>query len=348
MLVVMKAQATEEQVRAVCERVESLGFRAHAIPGAQRTAIGITGNKGAMDPGTLEEMSGVQEVIQVSKPYKLVSRDAKEEDTVVSFPGSDGSFGGRDLGIVAGPCSIESREQAFTIAERVAKAGARFFRGGAYKPRTSPYAFQGLGEEGLKIMAEIRDRFGLRIITEALDNESLELVADYADVVQIGARNMQNFSLLKKAGKQRKPVMLKRGMSATLEEFLMAAEYILSEGNYNVILCERGVRTFADHTRNTLDLSIVPAVQRLSHLPIVVDPSHGTGKRNKVLPLSRAAVAVGADGLMVEVHHDPEHALSDGAQSIFPDQFDELMSEVRQIAPVVRRSVQAPLGHPAV
>ncbi|HKD80727.1 MAG TPA: 3-deoxy-7-phosphoheptulonate synthase [Candidatus Angelobacter sp.] len=348
MLVVMKAHATEEQVRAVCERIESLGYRAHAIPGAQRTAIGITGNKGAMEPGTLEEMSGVQEVIQVSKPYKLVSRDVKEEDTVIHFAGSDGSFGGRDLGIVAGPCSIESREQAFTIAERVAKAGARFFRGGAYKPRTSPYAFQGMGEEGLKIMAEIRDRFGLRIITEAIDNESLELVAEYADVVQIGARNMQNFSLLKKAGRQRKPVLLKRGMSATLEEFLMAAEYILSEGNYNVILCERGVRTFADHTRNTLDLSIVPAVQRLSHLPILVDPSHGTGKRNKVGPLSRAAVAVGADGLMVEVHHDPDHALSDGMQSIYPDQFDELMQEIRLIAAILHRNVQESRTQPAI
>src|SRR5947209_12576809 len=340
MLVVMKAHATEEQVRAVCERIESLGYRAHAIPGAQRTAIGITGNKGAMEPGTLEEMSGVQEVIQVSKPYKLVSRDAKEDDTVIRFAGSDGTFGGRDLGIVAGPCSIESREQAFAVAERVAKAGARFFRGGAYKPRTSPYAFQGLGEEGLKIMAEIRDRFGLRIITEALDEESLHLVAEYADVIQIGARNMQNFSLLKKVGRLRKPVMLKRGMSATLEEFLMAAEYILSEGNYQVILCERGVRTFADHTRNTLDLSIVPAVQKLSHLPIVVDPSHGTGKRDKVLSMSRAAVATGADGLLIEVHHDPDRALSDGAQSITCDQFDELMQEVRQIAAVVHRTVQ--------
>jgi len=347
MLVVMKAHATEEQVRAVCEKIELLGYRAHAMPGAQRTAIGVTGNKGAVEPGTLEEMSGVQEVIQVSKPYKLVSRDVKEEDTVVTFPGTDASFGGRDLGIVAGPCSIESREQAFTVAERIAKAGARFFRGGAYKPRTSPYAFQGLGEEALKIMAEIRDRFGLRIITEALDDESLELVAEYADVVQIGARNMQNFSLLKKAGRQRKPVLLKRGMSATLEEFLMAAEYILSEGNYNVILCERGVRTFADHTRNTLDLSIVPAVQRLSHLPIVVDPSHGTGKRNKVLPLSRAAVAVGADGVMVEVHHDPDRALSDGMQSIYPDQFDELMQEIRQIAGILHRNVQEPRTVPA-
>jgi 3-deoxy-7-phosphoheptulonate synthase len=348
MLVVMKAHASEEQVRAVCERIESLGYRAHAIPGAQRTAIGITGNKGAMEAGTLEEMSGVQEVIVVSKPYKLVSRDVKEEDTVVRFPGSDGTFGGRDLGIIAGPCSIESREQAFAVAERVAKAGARFFRGGAYKPRTSPYAFQGLGEDALKIMAEVRERFGLMIITEAIDNESLDLVAEYADCIQIGARTMQNFSLLKKAGRMRKPVLLKRGMSATLEEFLMAAEYIMSEGNYQVILCERGVRTFADHTRNTLDLSIVPAVQKLSHLPIVVDPSHGTGKRDKVLPLSRAAVAVGADGLIVEVHNDPDRALSDGAQSVFPEQFDELMAEVRQIAPVVHRNVQARLKQPAV
>jgi 3-deoxy-7-phosphoheptulonate synthase len=348
MLVVMKAHASEEQVRAVCERIESLGYRAHAIPGAQRTAIGITGNKGAMEAGTLEEMSGVQEVIVVSKPYKLVSRDVKEEDTVVRFPGSDGTFGGRDLGIIAGPCSIESREQAFAIAERVAKAGARFFRGGAYKPRTSPYAFQGLGEEALKIMAEVRERFGLMIMTEAIDSESLDLVAKYADCIQIGARNMQNFSLLKKAGRTRKPVLLKRGMSATLEEFLMAAEYLMSEGNYQVVLCERGVRTFADHTRNTLDLSIVPAVQKLSHLPIVVDPSHGTGKRDKVLPLSRAAVAVGADGLIVEVHNDPDHALSDGAQSVFPEQFDELMAEVRQIAPVLHRNVQEPLKQPPI
>jgi 3-deoxy-7-phosphoheptulonate synthase len=292
-------------------------------------------------------MSGVQEVIVVSKPYKLVSRDVKEDDTVVRFPGTDASFGGRDLAIIAGPCSIESREQAFAVAERVAKAGARFFRGGAYKPRTSPYAFQGLGEEGLKIMAEIRDRFGLLIVTEAIDNESLDLVNQYADMIQIGARNMQNFSLLKKAGRMRKPVLLKRGMSATLEEFLMAAEYVLSEGNYQVVLCERGVRTFADHTRNTMDLSIVPAVQKLSHLPIVCDPSHGTGKRDKVLPLARAAVAVGSDGLIVEVHANPDRALSDGAQSLFPDQFDELMAEIRQIAPVVHRNVQEPRKQPA-
>ncbi len=240
---------------------------------------------------------------------------------------------------MAGPCGIESREQAFAIAERVARAGAQFFRGGAYKPRTSPYSFQGLGEEGLKIMAEVRDRFGLLIVTEAVDYESLDLVEKYADMIQIGARNMQNFSLLKRAGRARKPVLLKRGISATLEEFLMAAEYIMSEGNYNVVLCERGVRTFVDHTRNTLDLSVIPAVQRLSHLPIIADPSHGTGKRDKVTPLARAAVAVGADGLIVEVHHDPDKALSDGMQSLYPDQFDVLMVQVRQIAAVLGRDV---------
>jgi 3-deoxy-7-phosphoheptulonate synthase len=338
MLVVMKAQASEEQVRAVCEKIEKLGYRAHSMPGAQRTAIGITGNQGIVEQGTLEEMPGVQEVIKVSKPYKLVSRDIKEGNTVIRFPGSDATIGGPELAIVAGPCAIESREQAFAVAERVYRAGAQFFRGGAYKPRTSPYSFQGLGEEGLRIMADIRKQFGMRIITEAIDNESLDLVDEYADMIQIGARNMQNFSLLKRAGRAKKPVLLKRGMSATLEEFLMAAEYIMSEGNYNVALCERGVRTFADHTRNTLDLSLIPAVQRLSHLPIFVDPSHGTGKRNKVTPLSRAAVAVGADGLMVEVHNKPDEAMSDGPQSLFPDQFDELMKQIRQIAIVVGRT----------
>ncbi len=349
MLVVMQAQATEEQVRAVCQKIEAMGYRAHPIPGAQRTAIGITGNQGAIEPGSLDEMPGVAEVIRVSKPYKLVSRDVKQENTVIQFPGSDATIGGHEIAVIAGPCAIESPEQAFTIAERVRRAGARFFRGGAYKPRTSPYSFQGLGEEGLRILAEVRKRFGLRIVTEAVDHESIELVEEYADVIQIGARNMQNFSLLKRAGRSKKPVLLKRGMSATLEEFLMAAEYVMSEGNYNVILCERGVRTFADHTRNTLDLSLVPAVQRLSHLPILVDPSHGTGKRNKVAPLSRAAVAVGCDGLIVEVHHDPDRALSDGMQSIYPDQFDELMAQVRQIATVVGRTVAAPAaGQPAV
>jgi len=337
MLVVMKAQATPEEIQAVCDHIELLGYRAHPMPGAQRTAIGITGNQGEVDRGNLEELSGVAEVIRVSKAYKLASRDVKEEDTVIRFPGTDATIGGRALAIVAGPCSIETREQAFAIAEQVAAAGAQFFRGGAYKPRTSPYAFQGLGLEALRIMAEIRERYGLRIITEAIDSESLELVAEWADVIQIGARNMQNFSLLKKAGKLRKPVLLKRGLSATLDEFLMSAEYIMSEGNYQVILCERGVRTFADHTRNTLDLSIVPAVQRLSHLPILVDPSHGTGKRDSVLPMARAAVATGCDGILVEVHNHPEKALSDGPQSIYPDQFARMMDELEQIAPVVAR-----------
>jgi 3-deoxy-7-phosphoheptulonate synthase len=339
MLVVMKAQATQEEVQSVCDHIEHLGFRAHPMPGATRTAIGITGNQGLIESGTLEELSGVAEVIPVSKPYKLVSRDVKEDDTVIRFPGTNATIGGRNLAMIAGPCSIETRDQAFAVAEQVAAAGAQFFRGGAYKPRTSPYAFQGLGEDALKIMAEIRERFGLRIVTEAIDNEALELVDQYADVIQIGARNMQNYSLLRAAGRKRKPVLLKRGMSATLEEFLMAAEYVMSEGNYQVILCERGVRTFADHTRNTLDLSIVPAVQRLSHLPILVDPSHGTGKRNKVLPLARAAVAVGADGILVEVHHQPDKALSDGAQSIYPEQFSQLMDEASQIATVLRRNV---------
>jgi 3-deoxy-7-phosphoheptulonate synthase len=339
MLVVMKAQATQEQIQAVCESIERLGFRAHPLPGAQRTAIGITGNQGEVDRGNLEELPGVAEVIRVSKAYKLASRDVKEEDTVIRFAGTDAVIGGKGLAIIAGPCSIESREQAFAIAEVVAASGARFFRGGAYKPRTSPYAFQGLGLEALRIMADIRTRFGLRIVTEAIDNETLDLVAEWADVVQIGARNMQNFSLLKRAGQLRKPVMIKRGLSATLDEFLMAAEYVMSEGNYEVILCERGVRTFADHTRNTLDLSIIPAVRRVSHLPILVDPSHGTGKRDSVLPMARAAVASGADGILVEVHDHPEKALSDGPQSIYPDQFARMMDELEQIAPVVGRNL---------
>jgi 3-deoxy-7-phosphoheptulonate synthase len=343
MLVVMKAQATQEQIQAVCEAIERLGFRAHPLPGAQRTAIGITGNQGEVDRGNLEELSGVAEVIRVSKAYKLASRDVKEEDTVIRFAGagtvSDAFIGGKGLAIIAGPCSIESREQAFAIAEQVAASGAQFFRGGAYKPRTSPYAFQGMGLEALRIMAEIRTRFGLRIVTEAIDNETLELVAEWADVVQIGARNMQNYSLLRRAGQLRKPVMIKRGLSATLDEFLMAAEYVMSEGNYEVILCERGVRTFADHTRNTLDLSIIPAVRRVSHLPILVDPSHGTGKRDSVLPMARAAIASGADGILVEVHDHPEKALSDGPQSIYPDQFARMMDELEQIAPVVGRSL---------
>ena len=339
MLVVMKAQATQEQIQAVCESIERLGFRAHPLPGAQRTAIGITGNQGEVERGNLESLSGVAEVIRVSKAYKLASREVKEEDTIIRFAGTDAAIGGGSLAIIAGPCSIESREQAFAIAEQVAAAGAQFFRGGAFKPRTSPYAFQGLGVEALVIMAEIRTRFGLRIVTEAIDNQSLDQVAEWADVVQIGARNMQNFSLLKRVGRLHKPVLLKRGLAATLEEFLMSAEYVMSEGNYEVILCERGVRTFTDHARNTLDLSIIPAVRRLSHLPILVDPSHATGKRDSILPMARAAVASGADGILVEVHNHPEKALSDGPQSLYPDQFARMMDELEQIAPVVGRKL---------
>jgi len=341
MLVMMQAHATQEEIRAVCRKIEELGYRAHPIPGATRTAIGITGNTGPVDASALEALAGVAECIAVSKPYKLVGRELKEDDTVVDL-GDGVRIGGPELAIIAGPCAIESREQAFAIAAAVRAAGARLFRGGAYKPRTSPYSFQGLGEKGLEILSDVRAEFGLKIVTEAVDNESLERVERHADVIQIGARNMQNFSLLKRAGRSPKPVLLKRGLSATLDEFLMAAEYILAEGNYNVILCERGVRTFADHTRNTLDLSVIPAVKRASHLPIVVDPSHGTGRREKVLPLSRAAVAVGADGLLVEVHHQPDQALSDGYQSILPAQFEQLMSEVRQIAAVLGRTVSAP------
>ena len=339
MLVVMQSHATEEQVRAVCERIESLGLKAHPIPGSGRTAIGITGNNGAVDLGVLESMPGVVECIPVTKPYKLVSRDIKEEDSVIRIPTPAGDVlaGGPNVALVAGPCAVETETQCLAIAERLKSSGVRLFRGGAYKPRTSPYSFQGLGLPGLKILSQVRKQFGFGIVTEAIDNESLDLVEEYADVIQIGARNMQNFSLLKRAGRARKPVLLKRGMSATLDEFLMAAEYILSEGNYNVMLCERGVRTFSDFSRNTLDLAVVPAVKKRSHLPILVDPSHGTGKRHKVLPLSRAAVAVGADGLLVEVHHEPEKALSDGMQSILPEEFAELVSEVRQISSVLHR-----------
>jgi 3-deoxy-7-phosphoheptulonate synthase len=337
----MQSHATEEQIREVCKRIESLGLKAHPMPGSIRTAIGITGNKGAIDLGILESLPGVIECIPVSKPYKLVSRDTKQEDTILRIPTPSGDVivGGDKIALVAGPCAVETEEQCLAIAERVKKSGARLFRGGAYKPRTSPYSFQGLGAEGLKILSKVREKYGFGIVTEAIDNESLDLVEEYADVIQIGARNMQNFSLLKRAGRAKKPVLLKRGMSATLDEFLMAAEYIMSEGNYNVILCERGVRTFSDHTRNTLDLSMIPAVQRRSHLPIVVDPSHGTGRRAKVLPLSRAAVAVGADGLLVEVHNDPDRALSDGMQSILPEEFAALTEECRQIAAVLHRTL---------
>jgi len=349
MLVVMRPGATPEQVKTVVDRVRSLGFAAHTMPGEHTTAIGITGNPGALDPGLFEELPGVAEAIQVTHPWKLVSREARSEDTLVRVGplNSKGAFapvtiGGPEVVVMAGPCAVETLEQTVTIARAVKASGAHIFRGGAFKPRTSPYSFQGLGEDGLKILAQARDEVGIPIVTEAVDERSLDLVEEYADMIQIGARNMQNFSLLRRAGRAHKPVLLKRGFSATIEEFLMSAEYLASEGNYAVVLCERGVRTFADHTRNTLDLSIVPAVKRRSHLPIIVDPSHGTGRRHKVIPLARAGVAVGADGIMVEVHHDPEHALSDGPQALYPEQFTELMQELRALAPVVKRTLHSP------
>jgi len=329
----MKAEATDAQVEEVLKVIRDLGFKPHPMPGATRTAIGITGNQGAIDPAHFEMLSGVGEAIRVSKPYKLVGRDLKQDDTIVRV--GEVEVGGAEPAIIAGPCAVETYEQTMEIAEIVASCGVKLFRGGAFKPRTSPYAFQGLGEDGLKILSEARDRFGLSIVTEVLDTETADLVEEYADIMQVGARNMQNFSLLRRVGQARKPVMLKRGMSATLDELLLAAEYIMAEGNYNVILCERGVRTFADHTRNTLDLSIVPAVQNRSHLPIIVDPSHGTGKRHKVIPLARAAIAAGADGIMVEVHNHPEQALSDGPQALLPDMFKQLVAEVQAIHKVI-------------
>ncbi|HYU97811.1 MAG TPA: 3-deoxy-7-phosphoheptulonate synthase [Pyrinomonadaceae bacterium] len=333
MLIVMKSDATEGQVKAVLRVIEELGYRGHPMPGASRTAIGITGNPGAVDPSHFENLPGVSEAVRVSKPYKLVTLDLRSEKTVVQV--GDATIGGEELAIIAGPCAIESREQAFVVAEAVWRSGAKFFRGGAFKPRTSPYAFQGLGEDGLKILEDIRETYGLKIVTEALDEAGVDLVERYADVIQIGARSMQNFTLLRRVGKSRLPVLLKRGLSATLDEWLLAAEYIMAEGNYQIVLCERGIRTFAQHTRNTLDLSAVPAVRRISHLPVIVDPSHGTGKNYMVTPLARAGVAVGSDGLIIEVHDQPDHALCDGAQALTLVQYQQLVNEVRAIHEVI-------------
>jgi len=332
MLIVMKMDATSEQVDQVVRKAEGQGLKAHPIPGAQRTAIGITGNLGVVEPAHFETLSGVLEVIQVSHPYKLVSREFQPDATVVDVGGV--RIGGPELVVIAGPCSVESHEQTLRIARKVKAAGAHLLRGGAYKPRTSPYSFQGLGLEGLRILARVREETGLPVVTEATDIDVLDAVAEYADMVQIGARNMQNYTLLKRAGRCGRPVLLKRGMNATITELLLAAEYLLDEGNRQVVLCERGIRTFADHTRNTLDVSAVPAVKRISHLPILCDPSHASGKRHKVLPLARAAIAVGADGLMIEVHDQPERSLSDGLQAILPEDFEPL-------APMVERTLPA-------
>ena len=329
MLIVMKSGASAHEIDAVVENIELIGLRAHPMPGATRTAIGITGNTEAIDGRRFENLRGVAEVIRVTKPYKLITLDLRPEKTIVRV--GDATIGGAELAVIAGPCAIESREQAFAVADAVKQSGARFFRGGVCKPRTSPYTFQGLGKEGWSIMSEVREKFGLKVVSEAIDDSSVELVEQYCDIIQIGARNMQNFSLLKRAGRSKLPVLLKRGMAATLEEWLLAAEYIMAEGNYNVILCERGIRTFAQHTRNTLDLGVVPAIRRISHLPVIVDPSHSSGTTYMVTPLARAAVAVGTDGLMVEVHNQPEVALSDGAQALTPAQYAQLIKEVQAI-----------------
>ena len=337
MLVVMKPHATTEQVEAVVERIRALGLTPHPIPGTQRTAIGITGNQGSLEPDLFTTLPGVADAIRVSQPFKLVSREVKEEDTVIDVDGT--SLGGRLLTIMAGPCSVESREQILETAHAVKRAGARFLRGGAYKPRTSPYDFQGLAEEGLKLLALAREETGLKIVTEVMDEKTLPMVADYADVLQLGARNMQNFSLLKELGAARRPVILKRGPSATIKEWLMAAEYVVSRGNYRVALCERGIRTFETMTRNTLDLNAVPVAKALTHLPVLVDPSHGIGLRAHVAAMAKAGVAAGADGILVEVHPHPERALSDGAQSLTPPEFEDLMREVRGIAQAVGRGI---------
>lgn len=339
MLIVMKPDATQADVERVIEIIEHLGFKAHPMPGENRTAIGITGNKGAVDRTHFENLNGVADAIRVTKPYKLISKELRPEKSIIKVGNAE--IGGNELAMIAGPCAVETVDQVFTVAEVVAKSGAKFFRGGAFKPRTSPYAFQGKGEDGLKILAEVRDQYGLNIVTEAMDERGVDLVEKYGDCIQIGARNMQNFSLLKYVGKTRKPVLLKRGMSATLDEFLLAAEYIMAEGNYDVILCERGIRTFDTHARNTMDVSIVPAVKRISHLPIIIDPSHASGHNYMVNPLARAGVAVGADGLIIEVHPCPEEALCDGAQAQTLAQFQELYQQVKAIHEILAKEEMA-------
>ncbi len=325
----MRQSASDDDVKKVIDRIESLGWEAKPIPGEERTAIGVLRNPGATDPALFLDIPGVREVIPVSKPYKLVSREMHPEDTVIELGNGKVAIGGEKLVVMAGPCAVESEKQALAIAEEVKKAGASLFRAGAFKPRSSPYSFQGLGKKGLEILAKVRDETGLFIVTEATDHEVCDLVEEYADIIQIGTRNMQNYRLLRRAGQAKKPVLLKRGMSATLDEFFMAAEYIMSEGNSQVILCERGIRTFVRHSRNTLDLNAVPYIRRESHLPIVIDPSHAAGRRDQVVPLARASSAVGIHGLLVEVHNNPDKALSDGPQSLYPEQFAQMMQEIR-------------------
>lgn len=337
LLVVMEPTATAEMVTRVCVEIRQMGLSAHAIPGSHQTTISIQGRKAQIDTDHLLSLTGVRDIIQITQPYRLASREFHPENTLVDVGGV--RFGGTECVIIGGPCSVESREQTLEIASQMADAGVRLFRGGAFKPRTSPYSFQGLGKPGLDILAEVRDRFGLKIVTEAIDTETVDLVSEYADMIQVGARSMQNYSLLKRVGRLRKPVLLKRGMSATLEEFLMAAEYIMVEGNDQVVLCERGIRTLAEHSRNTLDLAAIPTVKRVSHLPIIADPSHGTGRRDKVAAMARAAVAAGADGLLIEVHAHPESALSDGQQAITPLEFELLLRQLRKVASAIDRTI---------
>jgi 3-deoxy-7-phosphoheptulonate synthase len=337
MLIVMSHNASPENVQRVITSIEEMGYEARPIPGKQRTAIGLIGNDGKVDSGRLEALPGVLQVIHVSQPYKQVSREWKTENTVIELPNGT-RIGGEEIVLMAGPCSVESEAQIIEVAHRLKAAGATVLRGGAFKPRTSPYAFQGLGVNGLKLLERARAETGLAVVTEALEPDMVDVVAQHADIVQIGARNMQNYPLLRRAGKAGKPVLLKRGLAATIKELLLAAEYLLAEGNANVILCERGVRGFDEQTRNLMDLSAIPVVHSLTHLPIIADPSHGTGVRAMVTPMARAAIAAGADGLIVEVHHDPDHALSDGGQSLWPEQFEELVQQVRTIAAAIGRA----------
>ena len=343
MLVVMHNHATQSEIDRVVKTIEEMGYTARPMPGGTRTTVGLIGNDGRVDSSRVEALPGVAEVIHVTKPYKQVSREWREENTVVTI-GPGVSFGGAEVVIIAGPCSVESEEQIVNAARAVRAAGASALRGGAFKPRSSPYSFQGLGKRGLELLALARQETGLPIVTEALDEEGAHLVAEYADCIQIGARNMQNYSLLRAVGRMDKPVLLKRGMAATITDLLLSAEYILSEGNGQVILCERGIRSFDTMTRNLFDLTAIPIVQRLSHLPMIADPSHGTGLRDKVIPMARAAIAAGADGILVEVHPTPDRALSDGGQSLYPDQFARLVSELRAIGSAIGRSVASQAG----
>ena len=342
MVVVMESKAPEEKIQNVISHLRDLGFDIHRSDGVTHTILGAVGDKTGIDLRQLEVLDGVHEVVRISEPYKLASRSFKQENTVIGI--GDVEIGGQEVIVAAGPCAVESREQIMTIAEAIRASGAKILRGGAFKPRTSPYSFQGLGEEGLKLLREAADRYGLLAVTEIVDVNHIAMVEKYADILQVGARNMQNFQLVRELGKVGKPVLLKRGMSATIEEWLMASEYILSGRNHNVILCERGIRTFENYTRNTLDISAVPVIKKLSHLPIFTDPSHGTGIRDKVIPMARASIAAGADGIIVEVHHDPEHARSDGAQSLFPHQFEQMMKELRIIARAVGRFISEPVA----